>query len=630
MLNSIHMFPNEKAEEFNDEFLHSENDISIPDMVVMAMKEFECIENIEILGYEIITEPDLVDINEHSININYKRKTGAPEIPKYKYLSTNRVGEIKFTIRISTNLNSRVIVKKILIPIEHDGSYDINNKRWKAYWQLVDASTYSQRGRITLKSRMPIIIYQTKNRTINDYDGNVHIVSTYSYALNPKARRGAVKARVKFINPIMIFAAKIGIERTIEFFGLKDTITIVKDTDNDKEFYYYFCMNSVLFKVDKYIFENVKFVQSFCGMLYYAASNEFPVTYDVLEDREYWQCRIGYIGSAKSKNLYTFLEKGKTSVYMIERLLDTITQTNLRLPDVYNQNIYYILRWMIMDFSTLKSRSNMDVANKRIRKNEYIVNSSLGRKINDNINKIIEKMSKSKLNTMDTLLEMFNFPSDIIVNGMRNIGDLVKSDELVNDLTWLQDIYYSSKGPNSLGEQSSKMISQKYRSIDPSYIGRIDVNVSSNSDVGMSGAFVPFVKLYDNFYFTPEKEPCTAMYDMEKKISECYSSGNCAIASPEFSFNFDSFDEYIKWLGEGNNGYFEGLEPYPIRIVEKLPEEAPQQAVALQMEPDELERVILENSEEKGTNESDDSTDVSDEASSQESEVESEIDGESE
>ena len=143
-----------------------------------------------------------------------------------------------------------------------------------------------------------------------------------------------------------------------------------------------------------------------------------------------------------------FMEKGKTTIYMVERLLDSVTRMNLRLPDIYKSNIYYILRWMILDFDALKNRNNLDLNNKRIRKNEYIVMSSLGKKISENINKIIEKKSKSKLNTMDTLLELFNFSSDIIINGMRNINDLVKSDENVNDMTWLQDLSFSAKGPN--------------------------------------------------------------------------------------------------------------------------------------------------------------------------------------
>ena len=57
--------------------------------------------------------------------------------------------------------------------------------------------------------------------------------------------------------------------------------------------------------------------------------------------------------------------------------------------------------------------------NKRIRKNEVLVSSTLGRKIAENIHKLIERKSKSKMNTMDTLLELFNFNSDIILTGMR-------------------------------------------------------------------------------------------------------------------------------------------------------------------------------------------------------------------
>ena len=155
MLDTIHLFKNEAEKDFNTDFLASLNDISIPDLVVIYMKEYEAIENIEILSYDITTDPDEVDINEHSININYKRKTDTLDIPKYKYIYTNRVGEMRFRIRVHTNINEKIITKKILIPLEYDGFYYINNKKWKTLWQLCDASTYNQRGKITMKSRMP-------------------------------------------------------------------------------------------------------------------------------------------------------------------------------------------------------------------------------------------------------------------------------------------------------------------------------------------------------------------------------------------------------------------------------------------------------------------------------------------
>lgn len=581
MLHYIHEFENPMEKKVNYAFLKSENDIPITDLVVMAMKEFEAIENITITGYEVILDTDKVDVNEHSVNINYKRKGGMPEIPKFKYPATNRVGEIRFTIDINTNKSHRTIVKKILIPIEYEGFYTLNNKKWKTLWQLVDASTYSQKGKITMKSRMPIIVYKSKKRPLLDINGELMQFSTYSYALNRKSRFGSKSksAKVKFISPIMIFASKIGLKNTIAYFGLQDVISILprdpeffgENIDHyDHDRYRFFEVNDIMLQVDRYLIDTVPFVGNFTAMIAGCMSSDFPMTMETVEDRIYWTCRVGSIGSAHSKNLETFMEKGKTTMHMIERLLDTITQVNLRLPECYKKNIYAILRWMIMDFDSLKSRNNMDLANKRIRKNEYIVMSSLGKKINENINKLIEKKSKSKLNTMDTLLELFNFGSDIIINGMRNIGDLVKSDELVNDMTMLQDLYFSAKGPNSLGEQSSKIISQKYRNIHPSYLGRIDLNVSSNSDVGMSGAFTPFIEIFDNFYFNPKPEPCDAGYQIHQEIAEYYNSEACQAKGFPVEISFDSLEDYMKFINEYDSSVmFDGLKYAEIKIVEK-------------------------------------------------------------
>ena len=585
MLQYIHEFKNPMAEDFNEAFLQSENDLPISEYVIMAMKEFEAIENIDILEYEVIMDPDAIDINEHSVNINYKKKSGTYDIPKYKYLHTNRCGEIRFTIRIHTNLHERTITKKILIPIEYDGFYSLNGKKWKTLWQLVDASTYSQRGRITLKSRMPIIIYQHKKRPLIDVCGEIVEHCNYSYALNSKATRGATKVKTKFINPLMIFTVKIGLKRSIEFFGLKDVIQIVGYKDAveyensgeypDLDIWRYFKINDVLFRVNRELEDTVKFVGSFTAMMYNLANADFPVAYENLNDRTYWTCRIGYIGSVKSKNLMTFLEKGKTTIYMVERLLDSVTKMNLRLPEIYKSNIYYLLRWLIMDFDSLKNRNNLDLNNKRIRKNEYIVMSSLGKKISENINKIIEKKSKSKLNTMETLLEMFNFGSDIIINGMRNINDLIKADELVNDMTWLQDLAFSCKGPNSLGEQSSKMISAKYRNIHPSFMGKIDINVSSNSDVGMSGSFTPFVPLYDRFYFNPEHEPCDAGLKLAQAEEEYFAThADVSRMEVPVEIHFKDIDEYVAYM-EAHKDDFIGLDPEKIEIVEKDPSELP-------------------------------------------------------
>jgi len=95
--------------------------------------------------------------------------------------------------------------------------------------------------------------------------------------------------------------------------------------------------------------------------------------------------------------------------------------------------------------------------------------------------------------------------------------------------------------------------------------GVLDMNVSSNSDIGMSGSFVPWVKLYDGFFFTPEHQPCQNRFNFEKSLQD--SEGFV-----RFKLPLDSFDNYLKLLEDGDK--FKDLLAYEkIEIIEKTPEE---------------------------------------------------------
>lgn len=571
MINYISLYPNPYEKFFNDEIILGTQDDSIASYVIMEMMELEAIENIHIEKVEVVMDQDEIDINNHMVNINYKKKDmNSIEIPKSKYINDSRYGEVRFTIRVSTNLNSKTIVKRILIPIEHEGFYYNSGKRMKAIWQIVDEATYSQRGKITLKSRMPVIIYQNKKRQITDIEGNVHIAPSYSYALNGKQRRGPVKSakkpKAKFINPVMIYSAKMGFQNTLEFFGMQGIVEVSAGYSKDElEDMYIFPLDSLFIKVYKDLFDKYELVRSFVCMTYnLKGPKEFKIDMNYLEDRKYWICRIGMVGAAKNKNLDSFLEKGTTNILMIERLLNSVTRKSLRLPDYYKQNIYYLLYWLITNFDELRKYSNTDMRSKRIRKNEYIVNSSLGRKLSENVNKLIERKSRSKMNTMDTLLEIFNFGSDIVVAGMRNLNDLIKTDDIVNDMDFIQSLTFSNKGPNSIGEGNNKMIAVKYRYIDPSMLGVLDLNVSSNSDIGMSGSFVPFVNLHDGYFFTPERQPCAKRYEFEASLQEA--------GFRTYPYPMNSFEDYLKILDNGDK-FKELLKPEAIEIIEKTQDE---------------------------------------------------------
>ena len=457
MLNYIALFPNPYEDQINEEIVLAPQEPSIADFAIMEMKELEAIENIDIEKIEIVMDQDEVDINRHMVNINYKKKDmNSIEIPKYKYINDGCYGEIVFTIRVHTNLNSKTIQKRLLIPVKRDGYYENGGKRMKDIWQIVDEATYSQRGKITLKSRMPVIVYQNKRREFFDVEGNSFIAPSYSYALNSKQRKGFSRMRkpkAKFINPLMIYSAKMGFTNTLEFFGMQDIVFVEPTyTDAELETRYIFQIDEVYIKVIKTLYDKYELVRAFVCMAYNLRSpRDFPVTMETLEDRTYWTCRIGTVGAAKNKQLMSFYEKGTTNIFMIERLINSVTKESLRLPEYYKHNVYFILYWMITNFDELRRYANTDMRSKRIRKNEVIVNATLGKKLSENVNKLIERKGRSKLNNMDTLLEIFNFSSDIIVAGMRNLNDMIKSDDIVNDMDFLEAIAFTSKGYQSLG-----------------------------------------------------------------------------------------------------------------------------------------------------------------------------------
>lgn len=577
MKDYIHMYNHPATEFYNMDFLGGTNDYKIEDLVVICMKELEAISNITIESVDTIYDMDEIDINEHMINKNYKKKRDDTEIPKYKYMTTDAYAEMRFGIRIKTNLNEKFIVKKILIPVKVDGFYIINNKKSKAIWQLLEASVYTQRGRITLKSRMPIIIYKSKNRPIVDVNGEIYNVRPFSYAMDTrtKKKRGGAslskRNKNKFINPMMIFSAKVGVHKAIKFMGMEKAIKIVETAIPESSTYLYFALDEVFVRVNRQMFEENKMVQSVVGMLCNLGNHDYPVGWSNLDETNYWIARVGYIGAPKDKPLKSYFEKGKTAILMVERLYDTLTKINLRLPEAQKESIYAILRWMMFEYDNLRQKDNIDINTKRIRKNEYIVKSSLGRKLSENINKIIPKLSESRQNSMDTLFEIFNFPSNIILNGMKNLNDLIKNDDLVNDMNILEDMAYSSKGPESLGENSTKNVMLRMRDIHPSFIGNIDPNCSSNSDVGMSGgSIVPTVTLYDKFFFCKEREPSENMYNTISEIDSIYAKNMVDVTpeneddSPEIKPTKKTFDEWLKTHDEEV-----GIKMAPIQIVER-------------------------------------------------------------
>jgi hypothetical protein len=123
-----------------------------------------------------------------------------------------------------------------------------------------------------------------------------------------------------------------------------------------------------------------------------------------------------------------------------------------------------------------------------------------------------------------------------VIKSISTMSNLVSYRDLVNDLDSLTALKYTYKGISGLGEDGTS-VQPVYRYVDPSHIGILDLDASSNSDPGMSGMLCPMVKLYgkDNS-FSEYQEPNTwrDLYKpILKELKEGVSSPISFIKEPE-------------------------------------------------------------------------------------------------
>jgi hypothetical protein len=90
---------------------------------------------------------------------------------------------------------------------------------------------------------------------------------------------------------------------------------------------------------------------------------------------------------------------------------------------------------------------------------------------------------------------------------------------MVNDNDATVALKYTYKGISGLGEDGSS-VQPIYKYVDPSHIGIIDLDSSSNSDPGMSGMLCPMTKMYGR-NFSKFEEP-HEWYNKYKKLEKRY------------------------------------------------------------------------------------------------------------
>lgn len=274
-------------------------------------------------------------------------------------------------------------------------------------------------------------------------------------------------------------------------------------------------------------------VQSFCATLYSAIYKDTDIN-DLFNIR-YWLKNLGTAFKNSS------VDKGLFVLDSVEGIYDNITKNDLHLPDEDKENIFTIIRWLLREFSQLRTKENIDVRTKRIRITDYVA-AIYANRLNKGMYRISDLGRKVTLKKVSQAI--YTQPL-YILNNISSQSNLVSYRDMVNDNDATVALKYTYKGISGLGEDGAS-VQPIYRYVDPSHVGILDLDASSGSDPGLSGMICPMTKIY-NKSFSEYDEPNT-WKENYAPINQEYRAGRTEPISfdkPPEAFEYDKLREQI-------------------------------------------------------------------------------------
>ena len=385
--------------------------------------------------------------------------------------------------------------------------FRLSGNYYSTIFQIVDGSTYnnstasqSKVDTVTMKTMfMPIRIFRSFT-ILNDVltGADVKTIEYQSIIFN------------NVVNVIYYILAAYGLYGTSQFLGI-DCINITRQPVLAED-YYCFEKSGVYISCPKICFDNDAVTQSFVATIYSGIGKDLE-DINMIFDQRYWLKNLGMA----FKN--ATVEKGLFVLDSIDGIYDNTTKRDLHLPMEDKENIYCILRWLIREFSNLRTKENVDVRTKRIRIADYVA-AVYANKLNKGIHRMSDLGTRV---TLKKLIQAIYTAPMFVMSSISTMSNLVSYRDLVNDLDSLTALKYTYKGISGLGEDGAS-IQPVYSYVDPSHVGILDLDASSASDPGMSGMICPMAKLYGPDKSFSEYEEPNTWRDMYKQYNDQYHS----------------------------------------------------------------------------------------------------------
>ena len=537
----IRKFNEENRPEFNPKLFERDNQ-EIIDKVsqVILSCERDKYFTLKVLSIRSIMDYEEIynTLREHEEN---RRKKGQKEnIYDYINLKDSDIMllEIKYLVRKNgvdrikvdgreQNVENPEQVLQVLIALPRFVNkyyFRLSGNYYAAIVQVVDGSTYNNSTAnnaksdcVTLKTLfMSVRIFRAFREVVelNSHEKMKCILYTSTIFRN-------------HANAMLYIFAKYGYYATLEFFGLDFNIIRLSYEQEIADDYYCFKKHNICISCPKSMFVE-PIVQSLCMTIYDVIGKN--TTIEEIYNPDFWLKSLG----AAFRN--ASVEKGLSALDSLEYIYDIPTKESIRLPDNMKENIYQVLRWLLCEFSSLRSKDNVDVSIKKMRIAEYIAHY-YATKLTTSIYRITDLGKKVKLKNV--ISAVYTNPM-YIINGIIKMSNLVSYVDMVNDNDAITALKFTYKGISGLGEDGSS-VQTMYRFVDPSILGILDPDTSSNSDPGMTGLICPLTDVYGDG-FTDYTEPNT-WNETVQKLREEYNSEPAYFINQ--STDFSQYD-YIK------------------------------------------------------------------------------------
>lgn len=400
---------------------------------------------------------------------------------------------------VSINNESEYFTVLIKIPRIIDKYYfKIYGKIYCAINQIIDASTYnnSNRNPNAKTKKKQNISFRTIFMKTQMYRG-FHKMST----TKKEHMRLTYFTSNIFTKSVLTFKyifAKFGFFEGLDFMNMRECIRITRTDPNDPDMYT-FCRSNrhIYISTPKVLFNNQPAVQSMIYTVYKTLVHDEEINQYHL--RKFWLISLGTDFGNPS------LEKGEGILDSFENIYEDIIRDGLHLPPEKKRDMYDIVKWMMGNYSELRQKDNHDISTKRVRWALYLA-CHYSASIAEGLYRIADTNSKSADSSIDAIRKAIMTQPDILLKELSRGNKLVISKNTVNSDDAFLALKFSFKGLGGIGDSNKAAVSDRFRDVHPSHLGRLDVTYSSNNDPGMSGLISPTADIYDDS-FSEYEEP---------------------------------------------------------------------------------------------------------------------------